>query len=352
MKIALTADIHLTSRKQHPERFAALENIFTQLHTLRLETLIIAGDLHDASYDNFSEFETLCCHPENRSIQVWVIPGNHDPNISQSAITADNVRIFSHPELVSLDTTGKSLLFIPYQVGKAMGEAIAGFVDHLQAGCWVLVGHGDWIGNVKVANPYEPGIYMPLSQREMDKYQPARAILGHIHAPFDGPLVCYPGSPSGMDITETGRRRFVTYDPLSNAVESQTVDSQTIYFNHTFTVFPVDNEAAAVEGMLQAWIASWELTPPEKPKARVRVKLTGYATDKNKLKQVVLNTLDGYQLIEEPNLGEVSITTDLRRGQILNLVKEKIDGLNWPEDPDEPGRDQILLSAIHRVYGK
>jgi hypothetical protein len=155
-----------------------------------------------------------------------------------------------------------------------------------------------------------------------------------------------------MDITETGRRRFVTFDPLSNAVESHQVDSQYIFFNRTFTIFPVDNEAAAVEGKLQSWIASWELAPTEKSKARVRVKLCGYATDKNQLKQVVLNTLNSYQLEKEPDLDEVSIATDLRRGQILNLVKERIGGLNWPEGPDEPGQDQILLAAIRRVYGR
>jgi DNA repair exonuclease SbcCD nuclease subunit len=350
MKIAITADLHLTSRQQRPERFAALENIFSQLHSLQIDALIIAGDLHDATYDNFAEFEALCRQPENRNIQVWVIPGNHDPNISQSAITTDNVRIFSQPELVSLGSAGLSLLFIPYQVGKGMGEEIAGFGDQLQVERWGLVGHGDWMGNVKIANPYEMGVFMPLSQRDLDVYRPVKVFLGHIHAPYDGLIVCYPGSPCGMDITETGRRRFVTYDTLSNTVEPHWVDSLYIYFNRTFTIFPVDNEAASVEGMLQAWIASWELMPAEKSKARVRVKLSGYATDKNQLKQVVLNTLNGYQLEKEPDLDEVSVTTDPRRGQILNLVKERIDGLNWPEGPDEPSREKILLAAIRRVY--
>jgi len=69
MKIAITADLHLTSRQQRPDRFAALKNIFVQLHTLQIDTLIIAGDLHDATYDNFSEFEALCRLPENRVIQ-------------------------------------------------------------------------------------------------------------------------------------------------------------------------------------------------------------------------------------------------------------------------------------------
>ena len=30
MKIALTADVHLTNQDSHPERFNALENIFSQ----------------------------------------------------------------------------------------------------------------------------------------------------------------------------------------------------------------------------------------------------------------------------------------------------------------------------------
>lgn len=352
MKIAITADLHLRSREQRPERFAALENIFVQLRAAQVQTLIIAGDLFDAQFDNFAEFESLCRQPENRAVQVLIIPGNHDPNLSQAAFTTENVRVFSQPELITPDSTGASFLLIPYRDGRGMGDVLSAFQGQLQRRRWVLVGHGDWMGNARAAKTYETGVYMPLSQRELDIYEPARAFLGHIHAPSDGPIVWYPGSPCGMDISETGRRRFLAYDPASNNVAPHPVDTQTIYFNRTFTVYPVEDETAALTGMLQSWMSTWDLAPGEKSKVRARVRLNGYATDKNLLRQAVLSTLEGCQFESEPDLAEVSVTTDIRRGQVLDLVMKKIAGLGYPDGPDEPDRDAVQLAAIKRVYGR
>src|SRR3972149_1611889 len=47
MRIAVTADLHLTTRKEHRERFAALEDILRQCGRLGVDWLIIAGDRFD-----------------------------------------------------------------------------------------------------------------------------------------------------------------------------------------------------------------------------------------------------------------------------------------------------------------
>ena len=49
MKIAVTADLHLTSRVRNPERYHALANILEQLADRKIDNLVIAGDLFDAS---------------------------------------------------------------------------------------------------------------------------------------------------------------------------------------------------------------------------------------------------------------------------------------------------------------
>ena len=74
MKIAITADLHLTSREQRPERFEALENILADLHAQEIDTLIIAGDLFDQSRQNYAEFEQLCRKPEHTNLNLYVIP--------------------------------------------------------------------------------------------------------------------------------------------------------------------------------------------------------------------------------------------------------------------------------------
>ena len=47
MKIAITADLHLTTKKEHPERFNALKEILEHLRRENVPPLIIAGDLFD-----------------------------------------------------------------------------------------------------------------------------------------------------------------------------------------------------------------------------------------------------------------------------------------------------------------
>ena len=93
MKIAVTADAHLRAGAGYPERYNALENVFAQTVAAGIETLIIAGDLFDKDFQNYSEFESLCRdHP---TVEVHIIPGNHDPGISKKRITGENVHIYT-----------------------------------------------------------------------------------------------------------------------------------------------------------------------------------------------------------------------------------------------------------------
>jgi exonuclease SbcD len=352
MKIAITSDLHLRSRQDHPERFEALENIFSQVNTLGIRTLVIAGDLFDAQFNNYAEFEAICRQPENRDIAVLIIPGNHDPNLSPAGFSAANIRVYSQVTSLTPRPDLPTMLMVPYLPNRSMGEAIAEFTGPLAPDRWILFGHGDWMGNAKSPNLYEGGSYMPLTQRDLDTCKPRRVFLGHIHAAYDNGHVCYAGSPCGMDNTETGRRRFLVYDLHANTLESLPVDTRYLFYNRTFTIFPLDNEQAAVRSLLQDWIASWGLTSAEKEKARLRVRLNGYAFDKNSISQVVRETLAGYTLEKEPDLDGVAITTDNRRGQILNQVKASLASLDWPLEADEPDRDQILLAAVKLVYGR
>ena len=59
MRIAITADCHLTTRVKHPERYQALSDIFKQCKEKKVQLLIIAGDLFDSTMANYAEFEEL-----------------------------------------------------------------------------------------------------------------------------------------------------------------------------------------------------------------------------------------------------------------------------------------------------
>ena len=85
MKIAITADVHLTSYEKHPERFNALKNILDQMVDQNIDKLIIAGDLFDAACDNPGEFEKLVGQEKFKHMIIYIIPGNHDPALSSGS---------------------------------------------------------------------------------------------------------------------------------------------------------------------------------------------------------------------------------------------------------------------------
>ena len=352
MKIAFTADLHLTSRAQNPERFETLENLLDDMRNQGLEMLVVAGDLFDESRQNYAEFEQLCRDPNNQEINITVIPGNHDPTIDNRKIDATNLKIITRPWLQNLD--GQTFLFLPYRDGMTMGEEIAPFSDQLPAGEWVLVAHGDWARGLRISNTTEPGVYMPLTGRDIEIYKPARVFLGHIHSPMDAPPVHYVGSPCGLDITETGRRRCLLYDTETNEVESHTLTTPVLYFNESFVIVPVTDESEYLRAQITSRQQKWTLTPEEKSKTQLRVKVAGYSSNRSALRSVLQEAFDGFAFYkgQEPDIDEVFISDDIERHYIAEQVRAGVGALAMSNGMDEPNMDEVLLEALHIIYGR
>ncbi len=113
MKVAFTADLHLTVGQMYPERYHALENIFQQMVEGGISTLIIAGDLFDETSRNYAEFDKLCS--KNKDIKVLAIPGNHDSLLNQQEVTAANLEIYSEPKLHDFGGNALPFLFLPFK---------------------------------------------------------------------------------------------------------------------------------------------------------------------------------------------------------------------------------------------
>src|SRR6056297_1643462 len=283
IQLAITGDVHLKKQKNSPERFRALENIFSQSHNMKIKHLVIAGDLFDSESQSYSDFDNLL--NQYSDIHTYLIPGNHDAGINQHLFAAANLTVFTEPTVMEFN--GKNFLFIPYTPGKSMGEAIAEKKEELK-GPWVLIGHGDYLSGKKEANPYEPGTYMPLNRNDIDHYQPDKVILGHIHKFYNTGKLYYTGSPCGIDINETGRRRFLTIDTTSFVIESHLVETDHIYFSESLIVLPVTNEWEYLKEQLQKMIQKWNLNPGEKSKAIIRLKVKGYTSSIRILKQSIM----------------------------------------------------------------
>jgi DNA repair exonuclease SbcCD nuclease subunit len=352
MLVAVTADLHLTSRETHPERFRALEDVLKQMVKNKMDHLIIAGDLFNQDTRNTAEFETVCREHRHRSIHFHILPGNHDSRLTAKSFTTDNVTVYSEPELKEFDLLSLSILFMPYQKDKNMGEALAAFESRCRPNQWILVGHGDWTGTLREPNPAEPGLYMPMTRVDVETLKPASVILGHVHKSFDHAVVHIPGSPCGLDITETGRRRFFVLDTETGGVKPIGVDTDVLFFDETVVVLPAEDEEKLVRASLEVMVKAWGTTETEKKKASLRLRVAGYTSDKQKLAATVAAFFKGVRFYQggEPDLSAVSVSDDVERADLAERVRKQIASMPWPQGTGAPTKDEAFIHALRVIY--
>ncbi|NIM44928.1 MAG: hypothetical protein GTO54_04740 [Nitrososphaeria archaeon] len=234
-----------------------------------------------------------------------------------------------------------------------MGEVIEEFASELPEQQWILVGHGNYLGGLRVPNPYEIGVYMPLTTSDLERYQPREIFLGHIHDAPEHPRVHYMGSPCGLDITETGKRHFLLYDTEDNTIQSHNVNVDVLFYDETLVMLPAEDEKKFLKQISNEMIESWELSEEELAKVVLRLNIEGYCADKAALDKGVKAIFSRFKFWkdEPPDTSEVAVSEDLERRYIVDNVKERLDELKWPEGPDEPDSDDILLAALSLIYG-
>ncbi len=330
MKIAITADLHLKTREETLARWNALSNILDEMLSENINTLIIAGDLFDKESQNYSDFDKFCgkLEHEKRDVKFYIIPGNHDPSIKEEYFTSGNIKIFNRPEILTLESCPVSFFFIPYIPASSMGEIIAEHSKKL-TGTWVLIGHGDYISGLRKPNPYEPGIYMPLTRNDIQYYNPSRVVLGHIHKKANLGKVYYPGSPCGLDINETGKRSFLILDPGTLEIKEKQIDSDLIFFNESIISLPVTSEFKYIKKEISRMIEKWDISGNDIPKVKLRLKVRGYTSDKKKLLETINMELKDFSFYnnEQPDLTEVSLFNDPEKIAIVENIKNEIDRL-------------------------
>ncbi|MFC1564680.1 exonuclease SbcCD subunit D [candidate division KSB1 bacterium] len=348
MKIAVTADVHLRSRKEYPERYNALENILDQMNGENINVLVIAGDLFDTEVQNYAEFDELCKQSKYSSIQFYIIPGNHDSGIDSKYFTSENIRIFNDPEIIQPESPSPQLLFLPYVHDRSMGEIIAEYKSDLSEN-WILIGHGDFLSGIRTPNPYESGIYMPLSRSDILLYKPEKVFLGHIHKKMVSEKVHYPGSPCGLDISENGIRSFLIFDTVSLDVAERTVESDFIFLNGTLVALPIANEFDHLKNKIIKMINEWNINEADIPKARIRIKVKGYTSDKGRLQDEINESLSAYTFYndEKPDLTEVSVFNDPEMIRIVEKAREKIENLEWNDGIT--CKEDILEQALYII---
>jgi len=351
--IAVTADLHLTRRDQNPERFHALENILDQMLQEKVNVLFLLGDVFQENMQNYGEFDALCQDSRYRSIQFHLIPGNHDPYLTSQFFSAENVVVHSQPELFSVKEKDFPILCLPYTPEKTMGEEMIRFRDQLPEYHWILFGHGDWVEGLREPHSWEPGVYMPLTRTDVESLKPACVVLGHIHKPTDRDVIHYPGSPCGLDVTETGLRRFLFLDPATGQVSHRTVKTERVFFSERLIALPVQEEEEYIQHAFDSMKKSWGIPEKELGRVKLRLEVTGYTRDKHRLEKTIRSVFQSVQFFREgdPDLSEVSVTQEMDRIEIAEALRREIEVMDWPKDPYAPSKEEAFLHALRVVFG-
>lgn len=351
MKIAITADCHLNPN--YPERKDVLKKIFEELNSRKINTIFILGDLFDKAQQNYSDFDALL--NEFPDINIYLIPGNHDYNLSQNHFTSSNLKVITEPELIPFDD--KNFLFIPYKSGKTLDEIIAEQLYGKEKRV-ILLSHGDYISSSSIysPNPYEENkIYMPLSPLTIEKFKLEKVFLGHIHKPIEIGKVLYPGSPCPVDPTETGERSFLIFDTENSEYERVKTNTPYIYLKAEILVYPVDNGLELLEKDLENLISSWNIPAEGTKKVKLYLSLTGYFDNKPELKQKVEEFFSNRNIeVKGLNLDDVSIPDQDKsfedRKKLFDMIfakpiPEKVDGV-------ELHKNEIEGEILKIIFGK
>ena len=352
MKIAITADCHLKSDNSNLERYQAFKNILDQLVASKIDTLIIAGDLFDKDANNFSRFEKIIGEKKYSGISILSICGNHDSNLKNNQFIKENFFLINNPTWQGKVKFGIDFLLIPYERNKEMGEIIEKNIRNRLSEPWVLICHGNFLyGNRKV-NPYEPGIYMPLSRADVRRYKPLKVFIGHIHKPYDSKEIIIPGSPCGLDITEAGKRSYIVFDSTTLDCSRETVETKNIFLDEQLMILPSKNEEEHIQNEINNIFRKWEIDDKEKEKIILRLVVNGYSSNVRNAKKVIDDSLKGVHLYEEKpvNFDGLKSSSDIERDFIVEKFEEYLERQIENSKIDESLRSQIYLHALNLIY--
>ncbi|MCX7704469.1 MAG: metallophosphoesterase family protein [Planctomycetota bacterium] len=206
-----TADLHL--RKDRQERLEVVEHLVNVAKT-NGSHILMCGDLFDGVSDANALRASVRSIQERLSPQkILLIPGNHDCDAyGDNMDYGENIIILNRKPFSELEFEGLRIVGVPFQHSTGLQNILdeGGFPPSD-----ILLLHGTLFLkeyprlHLEVSERKEE--YFPIYAHEISSLRTRYLALGHIHSDFfseriDGTLVCYPGSPLPVTISEIGRR--------------------------------------------------------------------------------------------------------------------------------------------------
>lgn len=286
MRIAATADIHLTNFSQDPvdkksslpERLSSLDNslrfMFDYCRKEEINTVVIAGDLfHNKGVIYVESLNVfLDILSDYADIKVILIPGNHDLT-SKSVDGKSAIRALKyHPNLEYINKPWNELfntpeenniLFIPYN-NKMIEQIKKGKAD-------ILISHfglNEGVLNSGIS------VVADIAMKDLiGKYK--LVILGHYHAAQEihkgTTSLYYCGSPIQLDWGEANEeKRFLVFDNKTLDVESIPFEGYRKFFKLEVTKDNCETISKQAETLIQEGhrvkhykVEDFKYTPPD-----------------------------------------------------------------------------------------
>ena len=117
-------------------------------------------------------------------------------------------------------------------------------------------------------------------------------------------------------------------------------------------MFPRKNEISYLKEQIHARINYWDLPPGWESRVQVQVSISGVASDRKEVIETVKEGFSSFQRPGEnnPNLDQLYHLSDPDLDLIAFRVQDWIAGLDWPESPTAPTKDEILEEALKVIY--
>jgi DNA repair exonuclease SbcCD nuclease subunit len=192
---------------------------------------------------------------------------------------------------------------------------------------------------------------MPLSRRDIDHSEPALVLLGHIHVPTTQPPVHYPGSPCGLNISETGPRRFLVLETDDASVVPQPIDTEVVFLLERFVVLPAEGESERLRAEIARRIDSWPVDARFRDRVQVRIDAAGYCQSRETIRDLLQEGFAEFHCHDgAPRLSELHVDQNPQLIALASGVREQIEELDWAWGQGEPEREDAVLAALAIIY--
>ncbi|MBX3197158.1 MAG: DNA repair exonuclease [Labilithrix sp.] len=237
MKIVHAADLHIDSPLRGLDRYEgapasrlrgatrrALENLVALCIDERADVLLLAGDVFDGSWKDYSTglfFAAEMARLREANVPVVIVRGNHDAasSVVKALRLPENVRELSSrkPETYELPGVGIAVHGQSFSQRVTSEDLAARYPDRVPGVFNVGLLHTSIDGR-EGHEPYAPTSVETMRSKGYDYW-----ALGHVHAReivSTEPYIVYPGNLQGRHARETGPKGASVVTVEGNVVES------------------------------------------------------------------------------------------------------------------------------------